>query len=556
MAAPHPQPLSSFAPPVLSTPDSHIFEDPTPSPAAVAARDRPSDEQLHITYEVARTIAEIREGRWRRIALQFPDEMLGDAPRVYQALARGLEPARRKSLASSNDAVVDGVKNLSLEEEAEPRRELSILGDTPYGACCVDEVAAEHVAADVVVHYGRSCLSPTSKLPVMYVFTVRPLDIAAATEAFKSAFPDRNDKIVLMGDIPFAMHIREIEQRLRAEGYQNIFATSVIHDRLSPLPNRTVPEEAVASKARLKEYHLFHIGPPPTALLLTLSSRVASTHIYDGNPGQAAREPLLVTSTQALRRRYALITSLSAVATFGILINTLSVKNYLDIVEHVKREIAAAGKKSYTFVVGKINAAKLANFSEIGGWVVIGCWESSLVESKDFFRPLITPFELELVLKSDQNRIWTGEWSSEFQAVLRDAGSASRHAEDDTGVAKAADKAATEEVDGDSEEDSAPPEFDLRTGRYVSHARPMRTRKVGPAPSATSAAVGTIIRRPDGELAQVGGVVSLGAEYLRSERSWQGLGSDFEVASGGDQGAPMEQGRSGIARGYGEDGQT
>ncbi len=62
-----------------------------------------------------------------------------------------------------------------------------------------------------------------------------------------------------------------------------------------------------------------------------------------------------------------------------------------------------------------------------------------------------------------------------------------------------------------------------------------------------------MIKRPDGELAQVGGVVSLGAEYLRSERSWQGLGSDFEVASGGDQGAPMEQGRSGIARGYGEE---
>lgn len=27
-------------------------------------------------------------------------------------------------------------------------------------SCCVDEVAAEHINADVVVHYGRACLSP------------------------------------------------------------------------------------------------------------------------------------------------------------------------------------------------------------------------------------------------------------------------------------------------------------------------------------------------------------------------------------------------------------
>jgi diphthamide biosynthesis protein 2 len=53
-------------------------------------------------------------------------------------------------------------------------------------------------------------------------------------------------------------------------------------------------------------------------------------------------------------------------------------------VQHVQDQILAAGKKSYTFVVGKVNAAKLANFSEVGGWVVIGCWESSLIESKDF----------------------------------------------------------------------------------------------------------------------------------------------------------------------------
>jgi diphthamide biosynthesis enzyme Dph1/Dph2-like protein len=27
-------------------------------------------------------------------------------------------------------------------------------------SCCVDEVAAEHIKADALIHYGRACLSP------------------------------------------------------------------------------------------------------------------------------------------------------------------------------------------------------------------------------------------------------------------------------------------------------------------------------------------------------------------------------------------------------------
>ena len=38
---------------------------------------------------------------------------------------------------------------------------VSILGDTSYGECCVDEVAAEHIGADGLIHFGNACLTPT-----------------------------------------------------------------------------------------------------------------------------------------------------------------------------------------------------------------------------------------------------------------------------------------------------------------------------------------------------------------------------------------------------------
>ena len=30
-----------------------------------------------------------------------------------------------------------------------------VTGDTSYGSCCVDEVSAQHLKADAIVHYGK-----------------------------------------------------------------------------------------------------------------------------------------------------------------------------------------------------------------------------------------------------------------------------------------------------------------------------------------------------------------------------------------------------------------
>ncbi|PGH17852.1 diphthamide biosynthesis protein 2 [Polytolypa hystricis UAMH7299] len=595
------------APPVLATPDTHIFEYDKVSLAparGTSGQQQLSDEELRITYDIDRTLKEIRQGRWQRIALQFPDEMLCDAPRVFQLLSRGLE-VRERNTAEGGDneagkkaGITEGEEEKEEKEEEEEEEEegnvtnftesfanklsvdevraprLYILGDTSYGTCCVDEVAAEHVNADVVVHYGRACLSPTARLPVIHIFTHMPLDSDPTIAAFKETYPDREEKVVIAADVTFSDHVQTITSRLvEEEGYTNLFATEVVHDPSSPIPNRTIPDSVREQPETLKEWNLFHISDPPTALLLTLSSRLAAIHIYPTSQSSspAAGSKAVVASTgAALRRRYAILTRLSTVPIFGILINTLSVKNYLHIVEHVKAQITAAGKKSYMFVVGKLNAAKVANFSEIGGWVVIGCWESSLVDSKDFWKPVITPYELELALKGDMDRVWTGEWRSDYQTLLDAAEAREDDKANGGGNGSPRYEENTEDNDASSEPESAPPEFDLRTGRYisVSSTRPMQAPPSGLSGSSISQSQGSTVpaasraltQRANGELAMIKGVLSPGAEFLRSQRTWKGLGSDFDIRyeddEGGVQGSAVVEGRSGIARGYtvGDDG--
>lgn len=526
---------------------------------------------IYVTYEIDRTVSEIKKGKWKRIALQFPDEMLADAPAVYEALCTGLGACQCPGISGSvqtetmtatqtgtrtEDAAETGMERMTILTHPNETK-LYILGDTSYGACCVDEIAAQHVDADVVVHYGRACLSPTARLPVIYVFTVQPLVIQSVVDAFQEIFQDMAEQVILMADVSYCCHLHHLANALSLVGYTNLFATNVVHDPSSPLPNRTAPPDVIEDPSKLQLWQIFYISRPPDSLLLILSSRVSKIHIFSTSnvSPDLPSTPLRQATELALRRRYALLTSVSSALVFGILINTLSVKNYLHMVEHVKRRIVAAGKSYYTMVVGKVNAAKMANFSEVGGWVVIGCWESSLIESKDFWKPVITPFELDLALRRVEDRVWTGKWISDFHSVLEETEAIAHKYETEHLLRPSGSQVEVHQYDSESESESTPPEFDLRTGRYVSGTRPLQP--VGPAATSNvSESFGynkALLKRPSGEVATIGGTMSPGAEYLKSKRTWRGLGSDFEIAyeeTSVSLNATVEEGRNGIARGY------
>ena len=543
---------------------------------------------------------EVKRGGYRRVALQFPDGMLGVAGRVVGELERGCERWKEEdgddredneesgktegletdfnalSTSEAKDSkIVTANGNASQPREGKRERiRFYILADTSYGSCCVDEIAAEHVAADAVIHYGRSCLSPTTRLPVIYIYTSQTLSLPLAISSFIQTFPDREEKVLLMADITFQIHIPKIVAALREEGYTNLAAPEVVRDPASVVPNRLV-EETV--RENLSEYKLWHVSEPPKALLLTLASRVKEMYIYPTHGSQTSTttdgptpQAVLANTSMLLRRRYALLTTLSTAPILGILINTLSVSDHLSALSSLRELIARAGKKSYTFVVGKVNAAKLANFSEIGGWVVVGCWESSLIEGGEFYKGVVTPFELGVAL-AGQGRGWDGSWRGDFGG-LPDPSSMKEDSEKDSleEAEMNGDGANGEQqggVDDDSESESEPPVYDLRTGRYISNSRPMRTSTTASShppssasnqdsnsPTAQPEKSRSLIKRAQGDLATINGTLSPGAEYLRTQRTWTGLGSDFAETEAPDT---IEEGRSGVARGYvvGEDGE-
>lgn len=552
------------AAPVLSTPDDHLLEVPAAETKTIPTSTL-SDEELRWTYDIARTAKEIRQGGWKKIALQFPDDMLVDAPGVVQTLDAEL---------------------LAAHGGDDESRRIHILADTSYSACCVDEIAAEHADSDVVVHYGRTCLSPTSRLPVIHVYTSHRLNHGAVVEEFEAEFADRDTKVVVMADLTYQDHVEDIVNDLRAAGYTNVVGTAVERNPAALIPNRKIEGPGTgtgtgtADDEDIKSHSLFHISDPPTALLLALQTRFASLHVLSTADSSAPTiDNPTARAAGLLRRRFARVLSLAAAGVVGILVNTLSVSNYLASIDLLREKMSRAGKKSYTVVVGKLNPAKLANFAEIEGWVVVGCWESGLVEDDaGYWRPVVTPFEMEVALTSEEERTWGGEWWGGIEKLTREPDTDARGGEADAqprprdkGDDAAAGEAECEGGGGgvQGEEESLPPQFDLRTGRLVSHSRPMHltARSArgaadekkedgggggGPEKSTDDGCSSAVARRRvAGELVSINGVASPGAEYLRSKRTWQGLGSDFDQ----DADTLIEEGRSGVARGYrvGED---
>lgn len=479
----------------------------------IVSSSRTPDALLEDIYEIARTVKEIETSAYKRVALQFPDELLADANSVTSRL----------KVRSAADVA------------------FYVLGDTSYGSCCVDEVAAEHVNAEVVVHYGRSCLSPTSRLPIVYIFGKRALDVDMLLEQMQKTI-NQNTSILVVSDTTYISSQSLVIETLQNGGYKKVVASSLKQINHDPVPeqvtqtHRTLPGRTftLPDSVLLSDVTMLYIGPPSptlTTTLMTHTSLVSSIYSYD-----PLRSTLSAETSQniALRRRYAVVQKARDAGVIGIVVGTLGVSRYLDLIKHLRSMISQAGKKSYLFAMGKLNPSKMANFSEIDTFVLVACGENSMVDSKEFYKPIVTPYELSLALNTRPHDAvpWTGDWITDFETVL-------------SLPSNQADSAVS-----DPEQDRDAPHFSLVTGKYSSSSKPMYTSlETG---SDTDYALTT--RRTETALSKIGGVFSPAAEHLKARQHWAGLGTDQAGEREGENAdsVGMTEGRTGVARGYDE----
>ncbi|CBZ30048.1 conserved hypothetical protein [Leishmania mexicana MHOM/GT/2001/U1103] len=137
-----------------------------------------------------------------RVALQFPDELLGDAVAVVHCLsslvatdqryieamefkraegavkdesqcctAGAVAPPQRRGLAAAGAAAAAHINPATMDNPNCPTSamRLFVLADNTFGSCCPDEITAQHYTADCIAHFGEACMSRSTRLPVFYV---------------------------------------------------------------------------------------------------------------------------------------------------------------------------------------------------------------------------------------------------------------------------------------------------------------------------------------------------------------------------------------------------
>jgi diphthamide biosynthesis protein 2 len=115
-------------------------------------------------------------------------------------------------------------------------------------------------------------------------------------------------------------------------------------------------------------------------------------------------------------KRYYLIEKAKDSAIFGILVGTMSVSGYKQAIEHVAHILKKAQKRFYSFLIGKLNCPKLNNFMEVDTYVLVACNESSLIDSKELNKPIITVYELEMAYNCA--RLWGEEYVVDYKQLL------------------------------------------------------------------------------------------------------------------------------------------
>lgn len=493
-------------------------------------------------YGIGEIVDYLRKNQqFQNITLQFPDFLVQDSSLVTQCL---------------QDTLL-----IPKEDVSEQERKFWILADTAYSACCVDEVASEHVKADIIIHFGDACLNPIKSLPVVYSFGRPYLDLDKIVHRFREIYNDKSSPVCLMADAPHSANMRLLGEALKEDGYKNLVYALIDSDfsnekcvilqqdpvpitdrKLYTLGNRAIyatgKHQSILDESALQEeYDLFHVTLPQDPHLLFLTTKFKSVALYDTKSDTVRQGPF-----PSLMKRYKFMHVARTAGCIGILVNTLSLKNTKQTINRLMSHIRNSGKKHYLFVVGKPNVAKLANFEPVDIWCILGCGQGGIIldQNNEFYKPIITPYELTMALKPEVT--WTGRWVVDFKNVLDEI-------ENENTVSAAADGGDGESLEDEPSDEA--PEFDAVTGKYISTSRPLRRLQHLEIESPQSHTREVIKNVTGGVI--IKGTVSTSAAQLQN-RGWTGLGSDYSSQQGYDEsGATVEEGISGIASGYGFD---
>ncbi|KJH49179.1 diphthamide biosynthesis protein 2 [Dictyocaulus viviparus] len=363
---------------------------------------KPDDQTLDNSYlmqpifYIEETVKWIHHNNYKRVALQLPDHFLSRALRIVRLIE------------SRTDA------------------KIFVLADTSYRSCCVDEVAAAHAFCDAIVHYGDACLSVlTENIPVKFVFGHFPLNLEAFARISEYLTANVTSPLILLTDACYSYNIDQLYDVIRhaIPNERQLYRATI----LDPFQRDIQLKGDICSLGRLipQEFNnvpsaqLCFVGNPTSPLVpLWLLSFPQCEYMISFDPQSSVWSEHKPHSWRELRKRLFLVEKLRDARTVGLVVGSVGVKGHKEAVQRMREMCKTAEKRLYVI---SVNVPKLSNFVDIDVFVLLSCPFGVILDSTEFFRPVMSMFEAEVALNPLNKWYGNSKWCADFTEFTNSA---------------------------------------------------------------------------------------------------------------------------------------
>lgn len=275
-----------------------------------------------------------------------------------------------------------------------------VLGDVTYGACCIDDLAASALGADILIHYGHSCLVPidATTIPCLYVFVDIKINVEHLVDTVKLNFDPGSKNIVLAGTIQFASAIRVAKFELEKHGFR------VLVPQSKPLSAGEVLG-CTAPKVSQKVFD----GEGETVLVFVADGRFHLEAFMIANPGIKAfrYDPYLAKLFlekydhvgMKESRKNAILKAKEA-KNWAIVLGTLGRQGNPRILDRLEKNMQEKGFDYTVILMSELSPTRIGLFEDsVDAWIQIACPRLSIDWGDAFVKPVLTPFEAEIALE-------------------------------------------------------------------------------------------------------------------------------------------------------------
>ncbi|CAL1301444.1 unnamed protein product [Larinioides sclopetarius] len=369
---------------IAAKPDRKVFRPKKKAISGIPAEISENPEILqaisvlptNYNFEIPKTIWRIKKCGSKCVALQFPEGLLIFALSIADILQ-----------------TFTGVDTI-------------ILGDVTYGACCIDDYTARALGADLMVHYGHSCLIPinrTENINMLYIFVDIKIDSLHLVNTIEKNF--EKGPLALLSTIQFVSTIQQIALDLQNLGY------NIEIPQAKPLsPGETLgctsPKIQNSQKVVFIGDGRFHLE---SAMIANPTLEFFRYNPYDK---KITREYYDYDKMTQIRLKEVQLAA--SCQKFGVILGTLGRQGSPKVLDYIQSVLKQGNKCHVIVLLSEIFPDKLKLFDNIEAWVQIACPRLSIDWGYSFGKPLLSPYELAAAMKEVK---WQDKYPMDFYAT-------------------------------------------------------------------------------------------------------------------------------------------